>query len=310
VRVFAGIDGGQSSTNAVVGNENGEILAHASAAPADLVGEARDSKRQATVLDGVLAAALQEANLPSATRFAAIVAGISGYDEGEAAEPALQTQADGVRFVHDAVIAHAGALDGEPGIVVLAGTGSVAYGTSASGAAVRAGGWGYLFGDAGSAFWIGRYAIHLAMHDEDLDLGDSRWRRRILGALGLPTLRAVQHAFAHGELTRARIAALAPVALAEGDGHPYAQLICGDAAERLVQLVQIVGLRLGSDAPLVSYAGGLFANEAVKAGWEAGVRREIPTARVVAPRYDPVLGALRLAYQLAGLQPDLRGVTA
>lgn len=274
------------------------------------MGEARDSNRQAAVIDGVLSAALREASLPGTTRFAAIVAGISGFDEGETAEPALQTQVDSVRVVHDAVIAHAGALDGEPGIVVLAGTGSVAYGTSASGAPVRAGGWGYLFGDAGSAFWIGRYAIHLAMHDEDLNLGDDRWRRRILTALGLPTLRAVQHAFAHGELTRARIAALAPVALAEGDGHPYAQLICGDAAQRLVQLVQIVALRLAAGAPLVSYAGGLFANEAIRSDWEAGVGGEIPEARIVAPRYDPALGALRLAYRLAGLRPDLRGVTA
>ena len=89
--------------------------------------------------------------LPSESNFAAIVAGVSGY-EGRVygAPPEMPTRH--FTLMHDAPVAHAGALAGMPGVVVIAGTGSVVYARDENGRSQTLGGWGFLFGDEGSAF--------------------------------------------------------------------------------------------------------------------------------------------------------------
>jgi glucosamine kinase len=298
--IFAGIDGGQSSSGAVLGDERGTVLARVSGPPADLVGEARDAARQAGVLDALLAAALARAGLPDDTAFAAVVAGLSGFDEGESIPPILHARAGTFRFVHDTLAAHAGAFDGAPGIVVIAGTGSVAYGLARDGSSLRAGGWGFLFGDEGSAFWLGRLALRKAMRAEDRGGRDVRRGQALLAALGLPTLRAVQHAFAHGELTRPQIAALAPLALED-------RALREKAAEALAGLAALAARRLAAKRPAIAGSGGLFAGSAaLRRAWAARVEAELPKATVVEPRFDAVFGALRLAYRGAGLAPEIR----
>ncbi len=301
MKIFAGIDGGQSSSSAVLGDESGAVLARVSGPPADLVGETRDSRRQAGVLEALLAGALVRAGLAADTRFASVVAAISGYDEGESPAPSLAVAADSLRFVHDTVAAHAGAFDGGPGIVVIAGTGSVAYGVATDGTRLRVGGWGYLFGDEGSAFWLGRRAIRDAMRAEDAGELDGRRAEAILAALGLPTLRAVQHAFAHGELTRPKVAALASLALEEARRRER-------AAERLARLAALTARRLGGRRWTVAGTGGLFsASPPLRRTFARKVEAALPKATVVPPRYDAVLGALRLAYDDAGVEPGLQG---
>ena len=300
MKIFAGIDGGQSSSSAVLGDESGAVLVRVTGPPADLVGEARDSRRQAGVLEALLADALARVGLARDTRFASLVASISGYDEGESVPPRLAVEADSLRFVHDTVAAHAGAFDGGPGIVVVAGTGSVAYGVAADGTKLRVGGWGYLFGDEGSAFWLGRRAIRDAMRAEDAGELDGRRAQAVLTALGLPTLRAVQHAFAHGELTRPKVAALGPLVLEDARMRER-------AAQRLAGLAALAAQRLGGRRWTVAGAGGLFAASApLRRAFARKVEALLPKASVVPPRYDPVLGALRLAYDEAGVEPGLR----
>jgi N-acetylglucosamine kinase-like BadF-type ATPase len=303
VKIFAGIDGGQSSSGAVLGDEGGTVLARVSGPPADLVGEARDAARQAGVLDALLAGALARAGLPDNTEFAAVVVALSGYDEGESIPPTLHARAGSFRFVHDTLAAHAGAFDGAPGIVVIAGTGSVALGIAPDGTSVRAGGWGFLFGDEGSAFWLGRMALRKAMRAEDRGARHAHRRQALLATLDLPTLRAVQHAFAHGELTRPQIAALAPLALED-------RALCKKAAGELATLAAQVARRLGVKRCPVAGSGGLFAgSSALRRAWAAKVEAALPKATVVEPRFDEVLGALRLAYRGAGLAPELREPT-
>ncbi len=309
MRLFAGIDGGQSSSVAVLGDEDGVLLARVSGAPADLVGEARASARQSDALEALLAKALARAGAASDAQFEAIVAGVSGYDAGESPPPALRVAAKSVRFVHDTVSAQAGAFGGGPGIVVIAGTGSVAYGVAPDGSSVRVGGWGYLFGDEGSAFWLGRRALRDAMrredgaaNDEDAAANGIARRDALLAALHMPSLRAVQHAFAHGELTRPQIAALAPLALDDAR-------LRERAARHLAELALIVARRLGGKGRWsIAGSGGLFASELLRRAWERRVRKELPKARIVEPRYDAALGALQLAYRSAGLSPALADI--
>ena len=159
--LFAGIDAGQSSTTAAIAGSDGTIIARGYAGPADEIGATAESTRLRDALEGALADAIVNAKLDPSSRFDAIVAGISGY-EGRIYGAAPRLPSDRVRLVHDSAIAHAGALGGKPGIVVIAGTGSAAYATFADGSAHFEGGWGYLFGDEGSAFWIARSAVSAA----------------------------------------------------------------------------------------------------------------------------------------------------
>ena len=295
-RYFAGIDGGQSGTAAVVGDERGNVLGRGDAGPADEVGESPASTRLRDAVEASLGAALAAANLPHDTRFESVVAGISGYrDAARGVPPAFRAVRSLV--VHDAPIAHAGAFGGGPGVVVVAGTGSVAYASDAAGC-VTLGGWGYLFGDEGSAFWIGREAISKLMRaQDDGDETSAPQRAALLAFFERGSLRDVQDAFASGALGRDRIAAYAPAALAS----PYFDDVAQRGAGSLADLAGSAMRALGSDDAAVCFVGGLCTVESYRRRLQAALRDRVPRARPSKPRFDPATGALLLAYRESGL---------
>ncbi|GAC1397161.1 MAG: hypothetical protein NVS1B2_16820 [Vulcanimicrobiaceae bacterium] len=299
VAYYAGIDGGQSSTVAVLGDAT-VTLGRGSGPPADLVGVARDSARQRDALGAALDDACDVAGLARVTRLRALVAGVSGFDADLCIVPDLAPRAHAVRVVHDAEIAHAGALAGAVGIVVIAGTGSVALGNDEPGRFVRAGGWGSAFGDEGSALWIARSALRRAMLRMD------RCEPSAVGALALaafavPSLRAIQHAVGHGEIGRPALAAFASDVLAAAtDGDADAREIRTAAAAELADLVAIVDRRLEPASwRLVSYAGGVFNDGAFVESFGDAVTEAVPHANLVRPAGDAASGALVLARRLA-----------
>lgn len=291
----AGIDGGQSSTEAAIGDERGRIVGRGSAGPADEVGAGADSSRLRDALAGALDAARRDARLPEATRYRAIVAGISGYaGRVRGITPALP--AERLTLLHDAPIAHAGALDGEPGIVVIAGTGSFVYGC-APGVTWSAGGWGYLFGDEGSAFWLAREALAALMRWEDDGTPHADEEHAACDFFGLPSIREVARATYAGEIERAVLAGFAPVAMRF---EPF-RAIALRGAERLAALT---GPAVEAGVPpTVACAGGMFRDKGFARRFERSVAEAIPAARVVAARYEPSIGALLMAYREAGLGP-------
>ena len=303
MRYCAGIDGGQTSTHCVVGDERGVVVARASGPAADLVGKMRASPDQAAVLDRVIGAALAQADLPAETRFSAIVAGLSGYDDGESPIPALATAHERYLLLHDAEVAHAGAFDGAPGIVLVAGTGSVALGIDDDGNRTRAGGWGYVFRDEGSAIWIAREAIAGAMRDEDSG-APAGFGRRALEFFDVASLRALQQAVAHGEIGHSALASFAPVVLrAAHEGDRAALAIQRRAADELARLAHVVHRRLGMARRLpIAPIGGLFADGLFLEHWKWAMRALERTATIVKPKHEPALGALRLAYGEAAIE--------
>jgi glucosamine kinase len=300
---YVGVNGGQSSTVAAIGDERGTILGRGVAPPADLVGQARDSRRQAETIDLAIERACLDANVRKDSPFAAVVCGISGYEEGEAT-PRLALRAQHMRIVHDSEIASAGALGGMPGIVVIAGTGSSALGVDEQDRRVRVGGWGFLFGDEGSGFWIARRAVTLAMRRED------RGEATALGAAALaffaaPSLRAIQLAFAHEELSRSTLAAFAQsVSELARTGDVDAHLIRSEAARALAEIASCADVRLGKKiGRRVSYAGGVFGDRQLQETWSEALRERMPGVAIVEPLGDSIAGALRLAYNDAGCNP-------
>jgi N-acetylglucosamine kinase-like BadF-type ATPase len=299
VRLFAGIDGGQSSTVALVADERGTILGRGVAGPCDHIGQSQTSVRFARALEGAVSDALRSASLPQDSSFATIVAGISGY-EGKivGVEPRLRAQR--VCYLHDARIAHAAAFELGPGIVVIAGTGSVAYGRNERGADVLTGGWGFLFGDEGSAFALARRAIATAMRAQDEERA-ARIAAEATAFFGVATLRALAHDFYTEKIDRAALAAFAErvIALAEED-RDAARLV-EEAATALADLARICAARLGCEngAVDIALAGGTFASSFFRARVQRHVTAMLPLANVRYPQNEPATGALVLAYKEA-----------
>ncbi|MBV9440526.1 MAG: hypothetical protein JOZ24_11085, partial [Candidatus Eremiobacteraeota bacterium] len=207
MRWVAGIDAGQSGTTAVVVDEHGTIGGRGTAGAADHVDEPPGSTRCRDACALALARALEAAQLPADTVPVAVRIGLSGWDERfDGVAPTFG--AARVVLGHDAPIALAGAVASRPAVVVISGTGSVAYGERADGSAIRAGGWGYLFGDEGSAFAVARDALALAMRADD------EGRRTALGDAALQhfgghDLRTLATSALQGRLSRSALAAFA-----------------------------------------------------------------------------------------------------
>ncbi|HTW84618.1 MAG TPA: BadF/BadG/BcrA/BcrD ATPase family protein [Candidatus Sulfotelmatobacter sp.] len=301
MRYVAGIDGGQSSTLAVVVAEDGRIVGRGAAGPAAHVDEPPGSHTAADAVGVALAAALVAAGLAADAPLAAVRIGLSGWDQHfDGAAPTLR--AGSVRMCHDATIALAGAIPARPAAVVIAGTGSVAYGEDAAGRGLRIGGWGYLFGDAGSAFAVARDALAAAMLTDDAGgrhpLGDAA-----LAFYDRPDLRALATAAIQGRLSRATLAGFARVVFdAARLGDADAAAIVDRAADALAELAATLLARLGLDQPApVAFIGGLLANADFRARVGERLGRLVPQAVVVEPLYEPAAGAALLAFDDAAL---------
>lgn len=298
MRLFAGIDGGQTATVAVIGDETGRVLARGTAGPADEIAQGPQSTRLRDALRGALAHALAHAGLPADTRFASVVAGVSGYD-GKVYGESPGLPADRVTLVHDTAIAHAGAMAGKPGVVVIAGTGSVAYAQSERGASALAGGWGYLFGDEGSGFWLARDAIADAMREADA-AETSELRALILEHFSQPSLRALVRAFYAGEISRTQLASLAPVIVQQAErGSERAAQYVRDASAALVLLAKHAADRAGMSSPDVAFVGGLMRSATLSDNVDRWMHELLPLATRIAPQRDAAEGALLLAYRPA-----------
>jgi N-acetylglucosamine kinase-like BadF-type ATPase len=307
VRYYAGIDGGQSGTQAVIADETGHILARGHAGAADEVGQNRDSTRLRDALSGALADALQHASLDRQTQFDAIAAGISGY-EGRVYGQEPELPARSLALVHDTVIAHAGALAGETGVVVIAGTGSVAYAAGASGETALVGGWGYLFGDEGSAFGLARDALSRAMRDTDAGRASSI-ADLALAHFSVSELRKLSRSFYTGGITRAQIAGFAQALIESAErGDALAVLHVQNAAQALAQIAKLAAASIRLESPAVAFTGGMMRSGTMRELTAEWLQAIFPQARRVEPRHDPASGALLLAYKAAGMQaPTLRG---
>ena len=291
----AGIDGGQSSTRAMIGDEWGRILGRGAAGPCDEIGETATSTRLSDALNAALHDACRVAGLAEDTRFDAIVAGISGY-EGRVYGAPPHLRASRALLTHDALAAHAGALGGAAGVIVIAGTGSVVYGRNDDGAETTLGGWGYLFDDRGSAFWIAREALAALMRAQDA--GDPSFDDERCTAqefFGATTVRAIGRAFYSGEISRQSFAAFAPVAM---------------RCQRFASIVQSGATHLGRlacraldalEVNRVALCGGLAQERAYYDAIASVIADARPQSQILPARYEPAAGALLLAYREAAL---------
>jgi N-acetylglucosamine kinase-like BadF-type ATPase len=306
--LFLGVDGGQSSTTALIGDERGRILGRGMAGPCNHAAASEGRIRLEQAVSASLAAACQQANLDAGTvRFEAACLGMSGGPDDKREIIAGLLRADRLIVTHDAAIALSGATTSGNGIATIAGTGSIAFARNAAGHTARAGGWGYVFGDHGGAFDIVRQALRTALRVEEGWGPPTVLLQTLLEATASSSANHLLHAFYTSAWPRARIAALAPLVDAAADsGDTVALRILENAAQELALLAASVRKQLwqtGEDVE-VAYIGGVFCSRRLLERYRLLVELEVGN-RACAPLHGPAEGALLAALRAVGISTGL-----
>ncbi len=309
--LFLGVDGGQSGTAALIGDAQGNILGWGSAGPCNHVAGPEARAKFLRVMRECIAQAADRAGMNRDSppwRFKAACFGMSGGPDDKAALLHELLETDHLIVTHDAAIALAGATSGAPGIIVIAGTGSMAFGRNARGETARAGGWGYIFGDEGGAFDIVRQALRAVLREHEGWGARTALTPGLLEATGASDANEMLHSFYRADWPRARVADLArAVSRIAEEGDPIALRLLHQAAQELALLAGSVRRQLWGDGGagesnrvLVSWAGGVFESSSLRERFRMLIALE-KDAVCEPPQHGPAEGALFLAWQAAGL---------
>jgi N-acetylglucosamine kinase-like BadF-type ATPase len=299
--VFIGVDGGGTQARAVVVSEQGIELARETG-PAGIV-DSRDPAAAADVIAQLVRVALSAAGAtPPAPVLCCGLAGAGRGTEREAVRVALTLNgvAERVVVIGDADIAMYNAFGHGPGVLLIGGTGSIAWAQNAGRPAVRVGGWGALLGDEGSGYAIGLDALRAVVWAHDGRALPTRLTNSLLAATGAEQADAliafVEAAAKHD------IAALAPLVLqCAAAGDTAAVHIRDHAVSELVALVVSASQRAALPAPVVALAGGLLApGGALRDQAGAAIVTALPAASLLSHTIDAARGAADLARAASG----------
>jgi N-acetylglucosamine kinase-like BadF-type ATPase len=330
-QIFLGVDGGQSHTEAVIADERGNVLGRGAGgasnhaeqpggrerlrnAVIESVGEAlrniepqrRGDAEKKTNKDyqGETEIAASPHLRVSASRFESAHFGMTGGADYKEEIIGEIINAEILKIGHDAPTALCGATAGEPGIVVIAGTGSIVYGENSAGETAQIGGLGFLFSDEGSGFWLAAQTIRLAIKEQDGLIPKTGLERLVLEFFNVKKIRDLTTAFYNERISRDEIAALARRAheAAENGNETLKNQIRG-GAQILAESVGAAALKLKFDEKFpVAGVGGMFRAALVKKFFREALTEKIPRAEFVAPRFGPAIGALLLAYRQANVE--------
>ena len=300
---YLGIDGGGSKTTCAVGDET-RLLATATTGPSNIVrvgeAQARESLQQA-VRQACAAAGI------TLEQVARTCVGGSGAARPELATVVREIVAEiistPVDVVGDMQIALEAAFDTGPGVIVIAGTGSIGYGRDRQGKTLRAGGWGFAIGDEGSAHWIGRAAVAAVLRASDRESeepGPSPLAKDLFKAWGVTSLSDL--ARAANSIPSPDFAALFPAVAASQD--EVAKQVLRSGGKELAEVAAVVIRRLfAKDDPgavPVAMTGGVFRHASiVREVFYNELRKLEPRADINPQVIDAVEGALRMARRAA-----------
>ena len=293
-----GIDAGGTKTVGLLADEQGRVLAEVRGGGANLqtAGELEVEK----VLDGIL-----EALDPTRRTVAAVCLGIAGVDrpqDEQVIRGILRRLGyrETARVVNDAAIALAAGAHDRVGIVVLAGTGSIAYGADRSGRTVRSGGYGFLLADEGSAYWFGHQALRLVVRAADGRGPETLLRPLLFQALEVETVQDLVPRVYERGLPKHRIAALAGnVQRASDQGDPLAAELIERGANELALAARSVARQLdfaGETYPVLVAGGAFKACPGMMEPLERAL--DLPGGRLTPLKAEPAAGAVALALDL------------
>jgi N-acetylglucosamine kinase-like BadF-type ATPase len=303
--LFLGVDGGGTKTRFVLADDYGQLVA-LHEGPSSYHLEIGLDGLRGVLADGV--AALFSRSGIDGSAVAHAFFGLPAYGEDSAAQPLLDALPEPLlghrryRCGNDMVCAFAGSLGGEDGINIVAGTGSIGYGERA-GKSARAGGWGEVFGDEGSAYWIALQGLNVFTRMSDGRLPKGPLHAVFKESLGLRTDLDLCAKVMNAR-ERASIAAISQlVARAAHAGDGAAIRIFDEAVRELAAIVAAVrqALEFDPETPVsISYSGGVFnAGALILDRLERHLDRQPGRYRLQAPILTPSGGAVVQAAKLA-----------
>ena len=242
--------------------------------------------------------------------FEASILGLAGASRsrlGEELRKKLPYYYGDTRIVSDAHSALAGATGCKPGVVVIAGTGSITYGVNAKGEEAQAGGWGWRLGDEGSGYTIGRNALIAVLKGHDQSGPSTMLKDMIMDHLGLGDLEEVIDWAYNPERVPSHFASLVPlVKTAEKKGDKVATGIMENAGTQLGLVTQAVikRLRLVHDFP-VACSGGVFKQpNRYNVAFEETVNKLASECVFIKPLFSPTVGSALLGLESLGVMID------
>ena len=293
-----GIDAGGTKTLALVADTDGRLLGEGRAGGANLQTEGELQVEK--VLHEVIERATHGRQAPPD----AVCLGMAGVDresDGRVIRDIMRRLGfrQNTLIVNDALIALVAGAGASPGVVVISGTGSIAYGVSQRGVAARAGGWGPTLGDEGSGYWIGRRALEAVVRDVDGRGPRTALTQKVLEYFSLPRPELLVSEIYHQPHGRRAIASLAPmVDDARANGDAVAGEIMIAAADELAKAAASVITRLdmrGEQFPVLLAGGMLKRSEWLVAEIGRRMAEAAPRCEVLPLTEEPVIGAVRLA---------------
>ena len=301
MQYVVGVDGGGTKTTAAVVGEDLGPVASATTGPANQRSVGMDTA--SANIAKAIRDAVRAADIPLAS-VGGICMCLAGFDTDldlPVPERAMRLLGyDGIAIMeNDVVGAWAGATEGNPGLVVIAGTGSTALGMNARGDLWRTDGWDYILGDSGSGYWIGREGVRTAMKALDGRIPPTLLCRELRAAFVVNSaeeMRRLVDSTAFGKVELASFASHVARAADAGDG--AAQAILAQAGRDLADQATAIIHRLGmeSDEVTVGTVGGVFKSaQWVTDPFRRGISRVAPRVTFRAPLHPPQIGAAILA---------------
>lgn len=296
MRYLIGVDAGGTKTIAAVYNLEGFRLAAFSTGPGNLTaGGAQAAENICRAVQGAMDAAQGQCCF--------IGVGMAGFDPDAA--PVDMQSLLGRRFgvpnavVNDGTLALYGAHGGQDGLLVIAGTGSIAYGKRGD-TLLRRGGWGHILGDRGSGYAIAVDAVRQALRDQDEGRPESPLTLGLLHRLGYGRLRQLlEHVYSRPKADTALLATTVAEFAAGGD-KVAADILCCAGVE-LAAMALGLEERLALPAPQVALAGSILENiPAVRQSFLQELHRGCPQAVLLEEKVEPQRGALYLYKQNEG----------
>ena len=291
---IVGIDGGGTKTKVVVASPGGNPILTQVFGPFNL--NSIGAERFAVLLDEICTWLNQRG------KCLALCIGSAGVSNPEMTQLVSNGMQRGSiinwKLVGDQVIALTGALDGRPGIALIAGTGSICFGKNAAGQFARSGGWGHLIGDEGSGYALGRDALSAVARAWD-GWGEKTLLTDLLASeFGLDDQKKIISYTYGGHKSRiAALSRLVEQAAAQGD-HVALEIICANAVQ-MTRLVGAVAKQLHLESPEVAMLGGLLENETMlRTQFQTEMAKQHPQMTCVVPYRDAAAGAVMLAKEM------------
>jgi N-acetylglucosamine kinase-like BadF-type ATPase len=296
---YLGIDGGGSKTACVIGDET-TVLVRAVGGGSNPV---RVGERAARIaLKSAVREVCRQAQItPEQIERTCIgIAGATVPQTRATVQKLLGELVSGkILIAGDMEIALHAALGDEPGVIVIAGTGSIAFGRDEAGRTARSGGWGYAISDEGSGHWIGRRAVAAVTRAHEV--GESGALER--GLMRVLKIDSFEELIQIANATPApNFAQLFPAVVAAADANDdYARMVLNDAGSELARLAANVAQRLWPETQTVriAIAGGVFQHSAlVRQAFHQVLQERRPRSSVSLDIVEPVYGALAMARRI------------